>query len=126
MRRDSEEFKRWKASQGGEVSANEVAALTLKDKHGNEIEKQLPGGKKKVKTKPQVIVHVSRHFSGHFSAWCQCCYSHDTACIPQMPQQLTTEPQSVGACRCRACTADAKIELPVLISIPHQMMRTEL
>ncbi len=65
LRRDSEEFKRWKANQGGEVSANEVAALTLKDKHGNEIEKQLPGGKKKVKTKPQV--HVSGHCSGHFS-----------------------------------------------------------
>ena len=30
-----------------------TAALTLKDKNGNEIEKQLPGGKKKVKTKPQ-------------------------------------------------------------------------
>jgi len=28
--------------------------LTLKDKDGNEIEKQLPGGKVKKKTKPQV------------------------------------------------------------------------
>lgn len=55
MRRDSDEYKRWKASQGGEVSVEEAAAaLTLKDKDGNEIEKQLPGGKKKVKTKPQV------------------------------------------------------------------------
>lgn len=55
VRRDSDEYKRWKASQGGEVSVEEAAAaLTLKDKDGNEIEKQLPGGKKKVKTKPQV------------------------------------------------------------------------
>ena len=66
LRRDSEEFKRWKASQSGEVTANEVAALTLKDKHGNEIEKQLPGGKKKVKTKPQVTVHESGDLPGHF------------------------------------------------------------
>jgi hypothetical protein len=53
--RDCLEYKRWKASESGESGAAEaVEALTLRDKDGNEIEKQLPGGKKKVKSKPQV------------------------------------------------------------------------
>ena len=49
--RDSEEYKRWKAFQEAEASgdaAGAQAALTelkLRDKDGNEIEKQLPGGK---------------------------------------------------------------------------------
>lgn len=49
--RDSEEYKRWKAFQEAEASgdaAGAEAALTelkLRDKDGNEIEKQLPGGK---------------------------------------------------------------------------------
>lgn len=55
--KDCLEYKRWKASESGESGAAEaVEALTLRDKDGNEIEKQLPGGKKKVKSKPQVIV----------------------------------------------------------------------
>lgn len=55
--KDCDEYKRWKASKSGESGVAEVVeALTLRDKDGNEIEKQLPGGKKKVKTKPQVII----------------------------------------------------------------------
>lgn len=55
--RDCDEYKKWKASKSGESGVAEaVEALTLRDKNGNEIEKQLPGGKKKVKTKPQVAI----------------------------------------------------------------------
>lgn len=50
---DSAEFKRWKAAQAGPEA---LAALTLKDKDGNEIEKQLPGGKVKKKQKAQVVL----------------------------------------------------------------------
>jgi hypothetical protein len=49
--KDCEEYKRWKAAQAGPEA---LAALTLKDKDGNEIEKQLPGGKVKKKQKAQV------------------------------------------------------------------------
>ena len=54
--RDCDEYKRWKASQDAAGSGVEgaVADLTLKDKDGAEIEKQLPGGKVKKKAKPQV------------------------------------------------------------------------
>lgn len=54
--RDCDEYKRWKASQEAGASGAEgaVADLTLKDKAGGEIEKQLPGGKVKKKAKPQV------------------------------------------------------------------------
>lgn len=54
--RDCDEYKRWKASQDAAASGVEgaVADLTLKDKDGAEIEKQLPGGKVKKKAKPQV------------------------------------------------------------------------
>ena len=58
--RDSEEYKRWKAFQEAEASgdaAGAEAALTelkLRDKDGNEIEKQLPGGKVGV----QCVGHV--------------------------------------------------------------------
>lgn len=51
--KDSEEYKRWKAAQEGPEA---LAALTLKDKDGNEIEKQLPGGKVKKKQKAQVVL----------------------------------------------------------------------
>eukprot|EP00879_Flechtneria_rotunda_P000989 GHRR01001123.1.p1 GENE.GHRR01001123.1~~GHRR01001123.1.p1 ORF type:complete len:183 (+),score=65.81 GHRR01001123.1:148-696(+) len=51
--KDSDEYKRWKAAQQGPEA---LAALTLKDKEGNEIEKQLPGGKVKKKQKPQVVL----------------------------------------------------------------------
>ena len=56
LRRDCDEYKRWKASQDAAASGVEgaVADLTLKDKDGAEIEKQLPGGKVKKKAKPQV------------------------------------------------------------------------
>lgn len=50
---DSVEYKRWKAAQEGPEA---LAALTLKDKDGNEIEKQLPGGKVKKKQKAQVVL----------------------------------------------------------------------
>lgn len=50
---DSTEFKRWKAAQAGPEA---LAALTLKDKEGNEIEKQLPGGKVKKKQKAQIVL----------------------------------------------------------------------
>lgn len=50
---DSSEYKKWKAAQAGPEA---LAALTLKDKEGNEIEKQLPGGKVKKKQKPQVLL----------------------------------------------------------------------
>lgn len=50
---DSAEFKRWKAAQAGPEA---LAALTLKDKEGNEIEKQLPGGKVKKKQKAQIVL----------------------------------------------------------------------
>ncbi len=48
---DCMEYKRWKASQEGPEA---LEKLTLRDKDGNEIEKQLPGGKVKKKQKPQV------------------------------------------------------------------------
>lgn len=50
---DTTEYKRWKAAQEGPEA---LAALTLKDKDGNEIEKQLPGGKVKKKQKAQVVL----------------------------------------------------------------------
>lgn len=48
---ESLEFKKWKASQDGPEA---MEKLTLRDKEGNEIEKQLPGGKVKKKQKAQV------------------------------------------------------------------------
>jgi density-regulated protein DRP1 len=53
--KDSDEYKRWKAAQDGPEA---LAALTLKDKEGNEIEKQLPGGKVKKKQKPHVVLET--------------------------------------------------------------------
>ena len=50
---DSLEYKKWKAAQEGPES---MAKLTLKDKQGNEIEKQLPGGKVKKKQKPSIVL----------------------------------------------------------------------
>lgn len=50
---DSAEYKRWRAAQEGPEA---LAALTLKDKDGNEIEKQLPGGKVKKKLKAAVVL----------------------------------------------------------------------
>ena len=76
-RRDSDEYKRWKASQEASASGLEGAAadLTLKDKKGNEIEKQLPGGKVKKKTKPQVqqLSHATtrRMFCSKSACWCR-------------------------------------------------------
>lgn len=52
------EYKKWKAAQEGTAEA--VEKLTLKDKDGAEIEKQLPGGKKKVKVKAQVLLSVAQ------------------------------------------------------------------
>lgn len=51
--KECEEFKRWKAAKQGPEA---LAALTLKDSQGNEIEKQLPGGKVKKKAKPQIVL----------------------------------------------------------------------
>lgn len=48
---DSLEYKKWKATTEGPEA---LEKLTLRDKEGNEIEKQLPGGKVKKKQKPQV------------------------------------------------------------------------
>lgn len=48
---DSAESRKLKAQEEGPEA---LEKLTLKDKHGNEIEKQLPGGKVKKKQKPQV------------------------------------------------------------------------
>ena len=50
------EFKKWKASQEGPEA---LEKLTLKDSHGNEIEKQLPGGKVKKKSKPQIVLETN-------------------------------------------------------------------
>lgn len=50
---DTAEYKRWKAAQDGPEA---LAALTLKDKEGNEIEKKLPGGKVKKKQKAQIVL----------------------------------------------------------------------
>ena len=49
---------RWKASQqaGAEGSLSD---LTLKDKHGQVIEKQLPGGKVKKKAKNEIILETN-------------------------------------------------------------------
>jgi hypothetical protein len=49
---------RWKAAQeGGAASA--VADLSLKDRHGEPIEKQLPGGKVKKKAKNEVVLETN-------------------------------------------------------------------
>jgi hypothetical protein len=50
---DSIEYKRWKATQEGPEA---LEKLTLRDKEGNEIEKQLPGGKVKKKKPPMVLM----------------------------------------------------------------------
>jgi translation initiation factor 1 (eIF-1/SUI1) len=50
---DTAEYKKWKAAQDGPEA---LAALTLKDKEGNEIEKKLPGGKVKKKQKAQIVL----------------------------------------------------------------------
>lgn len=49
---------RWKAAQEG-GAAGAVANLTLKDKHGEVIEKQLPGGKVKKKAKNEVVLETN-------------------------------------------------------------------
>ncbi|CAL5224157.1 g6794 [Coccomyxa viridis] len=56
--KDSEEYKKWKASQqaGAEGALSD---LTLKDKHGEVIEKQLPGGKVKKKAKNEIILETN-------------------------------------------------------------------
>lgn len=54
---DTPEYKRWKAAQDGGAEALEK--LTLKDGEGNEIEKQLPGGKVKKKEKAEVVIEKS-------------------------------------------------------------------
>ncbi|KAK9918278.1 hypothetical protein WJX75_002802 [Coccomyxa subellipsoidea] len=56
--KDSEEYKRWKAAQEG-GAAGAVADLTLKDRHGDVIEKQLPGGKVKKKAKNEVVLETN-------------------------------------------------------------------
>ncbi|KAL6747867.1 translation initiation factor SUI1 [Haematococcus lacustris] len=50
------EYKKWKASLEGPEA---LEKLTLRDKEGNEIEKQLPGGKVKKKQKPQVLIETN-------------------------------------------------------------------
>lgn len=54
---DCPEAKKWKASAEGPEA---IEKLTLKDKEGAEIEKQLPGGKVKKKATPQVIISVTQ------------------------------------------------------------------
>ena len=51
-------WHRWKASQqaGAEGALSD---LTLKDKHGEVIEKQLPGGKVKKKAKNEIILETN-------------------------------------------------------------------
>lgn len=49
---------RWKAAQDG-GAAGAVANLTLKDRHGEVIEKQLPGGKVKKKAKNEVVLETN-------------------------------------------------------------------
>eukprot|EP00955_Chlamydomonas_euryale_P088947 364426-Chlamydomonas_euryale.AAC.13 len=53
--KDSEEYKRWKAAQEGPEA---LEKLKLKDEEGNEIEKKLPGGKVKTKSKPMVVLET--------------------------------------------------------------------
>lgn len=50
---ESAEYKKWRAAQGDPEA---LAKLSLKDKEGNEIEKQLPGGKVKKKSAPHVLL----------------------------------------------------------------------
>ncbi|CAL8471594.1 g11136 [Coccomyxa elongata] len=56
--KDCEEYRKWKAAQKG-GAAGAVADLTLKDKHGEVIEKQLPGGKVKKKAKNEVVLETN-------------------------------------------------------------------
>ncbi|CAK0785357.1 hypothetical protein CVIRNUC_008564 [Coccomyxa viridis] len=56
--KDSEEYKRWKASQQAGAEGG-LSDLTLKDKHGQVIEKQLPGGKVKKKAKNEIILETN-------------------------------------------------------------------
>jgi density-regulated protein len=53
---DSVEWKKWKAAQEGPEA---LEKLTLKDAQGNEIEKQLPGGKVKKKQKAHVVIETN-------------------------------------------------------------------
>ncbi|GMH41430.1 hypothetical protein BSKO_09340 [Bryopsis sp. KO-2023] len=50
------EYKRYKASLEGPEA---LEKLTLKDDDGNEIEKQLPGGKVKKKKKQEIVMEIS-------------------------------------------------------------------
>ncbi|KAK9829014.1 hypothetical protein WJX72_003411 [[Myrmecia] bisecta] len=52
--KDCDEYKKWKAAEGGDLDAK-LAEVKL-DKNGKEIEKQLPGGKKKLKAKPEIVL----------------------------------------------------------------------
>lgn len=61
---DCTEYKKWKAAQEGPEA---LEKLTLKDKDGNEIEKQLPGGKVKKKTKAQVVIAVAQRQKNKYS-----------------------------------------------------------
>ena len=51
-------FGRWKAGAEGGGVEGAVAELKLTNK-GEEIEKQLPGGKKKLKARPEVVLETS-------------------------------------------------------------------
>ncbi len=53
---DSQEFKKWKASQEGPEG---LEKLKITDSKGVEIEKKLPGGKVKKKQKPAILIETN-------------------------------------------------------------------
>lgn len=74
-----------------------MADLTLKDKNGDEIEKVLPGGKVKKKTKPQVQAAENLSWS---TALCWILPSPVFVC-----QQHRVVPQRGGVMQCMDCTS---------------------
>ena len=53
--KDCEEYKKWKASQESGLEG-QVADLKVQEAPGQQIEKKLPGGKVKKKSKPEVVL----------------------------------------------------------------------
>ncbi|KAL0030070.1 hypothetical protein WJX79_004923 [Trebouxia sp. C0005] len=53
--KDCDEYKKWKASQESGVEG-QVADLKVSEAPGQQIEKKLPGGKVKKKSKPEVVL----------------------------------------------------------------------
>ncbi|KAK9813967.1 hypothetical protein WJX73_007219 [Symbiochloris irregularis] len=56
--KDCEEYKKWVAAKEAGLEG-EAGNLSLADKEADDVEKRLPGGKVKKKTKPEIVLEVA-------------------------------------------------------------------